>query len=176
MIGAIRKEVRRQLNIILSGAAGSNASTENETINALYPGSPQISDRPVMHPYGLASRAPAGKIQVTARQGSDPQNRIVLGHRDDLRSGLGIESGETMIYASDGKTVLASIKLGSTGVAMKAKTFSVTNDTTELLASVVQCLLDIGSATTVTMLGNQPLVMPTFVNDLEKVQTFLGGT
>lgn len=115
----VKQEVARQLNVILSGSSGDNTKIENETINSLYPGSPQISARPVMHPYGIASRAPVGTIQVTAKQGADAHNRIVLGHRDDLRQGLGIKEGETMIYASDGKTVLATVLVSQTdGVKM----------------------------------------------------------
>jgi len=84
LVGFVRKEIERQLNVILSGQAGANTSTENETIDNLYPGMPSIESRPVMHPYGFVSRAPRKTISVTGKQGAGPQNRMTLGHRDSL--------------------------------------------------------------------------------------------
>jgi phage gp45-like len=119
----VREEIKRQLSAILSGQAGDNSDVETETIDNLFPGSPSIEKRPVMHPYGFASRAPQGTISVTARQGNDPSNRVVLGHRDSLRSGLpeDLGAGDSVIYASDGKTVLARIVL-------VGKVATITND------------------------------------------------
>lgn len=119
----VREEIKRQLVVVLSGQAGANDDVETETIDNLYPGSPSIEKRPVMHPYGFASRAPAGTISVTARQGNDPTNRLVLGHRDSLRSALPEDLGEgaSVIYASDGETVLAR-------VVLVGKVATITND------------------------------------------------
>lgn len=110
----VRQEVQRQLNVILSGESGDNSDIENETIDNLYPGTPSIASRPVMHPYGLASRAPAGTIQVTAKQGADPSNRMVLGHRDSNRSGLDLDEGEVVLYGADGEVVLTTMKVSPT--------------------------------------------------------------
>lgn len=176
----IRQEVMRQLNVILSGATGDNSKIETEDIQSLYPGSPPIPKRPVMHPYGFASRANAGVIQVTAKQGADAQNRMVLGHRDSMRAGLGLAEGESVIYGSDGKTILASVLISPTkgivGQIGPQGAFSITKGPNEYTAALFQLFTDIGSAVTLTMLGNQPLIMPTFVDDLAKFQTFVGGT
>jgi hypothetical protein len=99
----IRQEIARQLDVILSGSAGDNATVISETIESLYPGSPPIINRPVMHPYGFASRASKGTISVTAKQGSHPGNRLILGHRDKSRP-TNIEDGETVIYNVAGYT------------------------------------------------------------------------
>lgn len=98
----IRNEIKKQVNIILSGQAGSNDQF-TEDIQNLYPGTPTLASRPIMHPYGLVSRAPANTIQVTARQGENPGNRLVLGHRDANRPSLA--QGETLLYNQYGQTI-----------------------------------------------------------------------
>jgi phage gp45-like len=98
----IVKEIQRQVKIITSGAAGDNTST-TETINELYPGMPAIPNRPVMHPYGFASRAPANTISVVAQQGEHPGNRVTLGHRAKDRPDM--DEGESVQYSSGGYQV-----------------------------------------------------------------------
>lgn len=98
----IREEVKRQTNIILSGKSGTNDGTK-EDIQEMFPKMPTIEDRPVMHPYGFASRAPKGTIQVVARQGDHIGNRLVLGHRASDRPTLG--AGESAIYNEHGEVI-----------------------------------------------------------------------
>lgn len=97
----IREEVAQQLNVILNAAAGSNDS-QTETISALFPGSPEIPGRPVMHPYGFVSRATQGTISVIAKVGASIQNRMTLGHRDSKRPSLQV--GEAAVYSKGGFT------------------------------------------------------------------------
>lgn len=111
----IQQEIIRHMNVILSGSAG-DATVNSETIESLYPGMPSIPDRPVMHPYGMASVAPKNTISVTARQGENPGNRLVLGHRDSKKPTL--QTGETAIYNLNGYEVRLkgdSIALGKGG-------------------------------------------------------------
>jgi hypothetical protein len=57
-----------------------------------------ILARPVMHPYGYASRAPKGTVSVTARQGEHTGNRLVLGHRaPDRPNDLAV--GDSVMYS-----------------------------------------------------------------------------
>jgi phage gp45-like len=188
MLRAIRQEVARQLNILLSGQAGVNTA-EKETIDNLYPGSPSIKDRPVMHPFGFVSRAPRGTLSVTGRQGAGPENRLVLGHRDSKRP-ADVDEGEAVLYASDGKTVLSRLtakKDGSlafqTGSGGASKggldatltadgKAAVTNKTGELIGAIIDCLTEIGNATTLTQLGNQALIMPNFPAKLQVATSF----
>lgn len=110
----IRDEINRRVRVLLSGLAGVNA-TETETISALLPGMPDIPGRPVMHPYGLASRARQGSISVTGRQGDDPGNLVVLGHRDSRRPEID-QQGEAALYNASGELIylrLGSIHIGS---------------------------------------------------------------
>ncbi len=194
----IRDEIKRQLNVILGGLAGANDAIETETIQQLYPGMPDIPDRPVMHPSGFASRAPSGTTQVTGRIGASPESRMVLGHRDGLRKGLGLQAGEAMIYGSNGTDVLATV-LVNDGVKITSANgyFSILpntdidfdtgtvkgrignggkvqfkNATGEFTAAIIQLLTDIQSAVTNTLIGPQPLVMPTFADDLLVLQSF----
>jgi phage gp45-like len=177
----IQTEIKKQLNVILSGQAGPNDSIENEQIDLLYPGSPSIEGRPVMHPCGFASRAPSGTISVTSKQGADAHNRMVLGHRDKMRQSLSLTEGQSCIYASDGKTILSQIKMGSdidittmhmTGQISAGGKIKMANDSGELMAALVQLFTDIQNAVTATMLGDQPLIMPTFSTDLSVLQSF----
>lgn len=113
----IRDEIRKQVHIVLSGEAGTN-TVESEDIQNLLPGMATLVQRPVMHPYGFASRAPAKTIQVTARQGEHPANRLVLGHRAADRP-QDLEPGECAVY-SLGKFTLRmkndKLELGKDGV------------------------------------------------------------
>ncbi len=222
MVRAVRQEVARQLNVILSGQAGENTA-EKETIDNLFPGSPSIKDRPVMHPFGFVSRATKGTISVVGRQGASPENRLVLGHRDPKRP-TDLEEGEALLYASDGETVISRVSAKQDGaflaiydssgevlsqfsatedgatvegqtVALTAEedatvsanggageggldttfgagTLSHTNATGEFIAAVIGCLTEIGNATTLTQLGNQPLIMPNFPAKLQIATSF----
>lgn len=102
MMRFMREEIKRQVNVILSGSSGNNTQFI-EDIQNQYPGSPPVPGRPVMHPYGFASRAPANTIQVIARVGDHPGNRMVLGHRDSARPLIG--SGETILYNQYGQQI-----------------------------------------------------------------------
>lgn len=93
----IREEIRKQLNIILNAEAGPNDS-QTETINKLFPGGPSITGRPVVHPYGFASRAAQGIISVVTKVGADMQNRMTIGHRDKNRPS-DLQEGETVVYS-----------------------------------------------------------------------------
>ncbi len=96
MIRFIRQEIKREVNVILAGQAGVTTQ-ESEDIQNLFPGSPTIPARPVMHPYGFTSRAKQGTISVTARHGDHVGNRIILGHRDSERPD-DFEEGEVVLY------------------------------------------------------------------------------
>lgn len=93
----IRDVVLQEMDVILSGTAGSN-TVEKENIDNMYPGMPTISDRPVAHPYGFASRAKKGTIQVVGKQGEHRGNRVVLGHRDVNRPS-DLAEGESVMYS-----------------------------------------------------------------------------
>jgi phage gp45-like len=98
----IQEEIRRQVNILLHGQAGTTTNV-SETIDNMYPAMPSITDRPVMHPYGFVSRAPKGTISVTGRIGEHAGNRFVMGHRDISRPTL--NEGESILYNQFGQTV-----------------------------------------------------------------------
>jgi len=109
----VRREIERFLNVVLHGSAGENTA-ETEDIEELFPGMPTIEARPVMHPYGLVSRAPKGTISVVARIGEHCGNRQVIGHRDKNRPTVG--SGETVLYNQHGQRIrleAGKIRIGS---------------------------------------------------------------
>lgn len=93
----IQNEVSRQMNVILNASAGPN-TVESETIDALFPGMPGITGRPVVHPYGFASRAAQGTISVVAKTGEHVGNRMTIGHRDKDRP-ADLEEGESVVYS-----------------------------------------------------------------------------
>ncbi len=98
----IKQELRSQINVLLYGEAGSTSQL-TETINNMYAGMPGITNRPVMHPYGLVSRAPKGTTSVVGRVGDHIGARLVMGHRDTNRPEL--NEGETIIYNSFGQSI-----------------------------------------------------------------------
>lgn len=99
----INREIRRQLQIITSGEAGATTMLVEDIVN-MYPGMPTITKRPVVHPYGFASRAPQGTLSVTAQQGDHPGNKIVLGHRDGNKPA--VNEGESVQYSLGGYRVV----------------------------------------------------------------------
>lgn len=105
LIRFIRQEIKRQVQIVLSGSTDGNTK-ETENIAELYPGMPTIESRPVVHPYGLVSRAPNGTIQCNIRQGEHIGNWLVVGHRDKNRPD--VQQGEVMLYNEFGDKVYIS--------------------------------------------------------------------
>lgn len=98
----IQMEIRKQMRVITSGAAGTTTMT-SEDIQSLMPGMPTIPARPIMHPFGFASRAPQGLISVTAQVGEHPGNKMTLGHRD--KSAPALLEGESVSYSAGGYRV-----------------------------------------------------------------------
>lgn len=100
----IREEIRQFMRIILPALASSNTS-QVESINNLYPGMSEIPDRPIMHPYGLVSRAPVNTNSITARVGEHISNRITLGHIDNERKNISLNEGEVVLYNQFGQQI-----------------------------------------------------------------------
>lgn len=148
----IRKEIEKYANVILSGQT-NNAQTHTEDINNLYPGMPIIQNRPKMEPYGFSSKATDGTIQVTARQGENFNNKMVLGHRDKNKP-TDLATGESVHYSSGGSKAYARndsydieaavsnikadlIKLGSEGASDPAVLF---NELKTLLEQILDAI------------------------------------
>lgn len=103
----IRHEISKQMNIILSGLTGTfDPSKLTEDIEEIYPGADTITGRPVMHPFGFVSYAPRGTLQVVARQGEHPSNRLVMGHRDAQRP-TDVAEGTAKMYSLAGFQIYA---------------------------------------------------------------------
>ncbi len=110
----IQEEIKRQINILLTGAAGETTAT-TETINSMFPGMPAITARPIMHPFGLASRATQGTPSVVGRGGDHFGARFTMGHLDPARP-TDIGSGETVLYNEFGQRIYirdGEIQIGS---------------------------------------------------------------
>jgi phage gp45-like len=97
-ISFMRSEIKRQVQLVLFGSAGTNTPM-TENIQEMLPGMPTIPDRPVMHSYGFVSRAPQDTISVVIRCGDHAGNRMVIGHRDQFRP-PDIAEGECAFYSS----------------------------------------------------------------------------
>lgn len=93
------QEIKKYANVVLNGQAGETNSTILEDIDQIYPGSPTVTQRPVIHPYGYAARAITGVLSVNLRNGSDPGARYVVGHRDVARP-MDLNQGEAAVYSS----------------------------------------------------------------------------
>lgn len=134
----IRHEIRVQMNVILSGQAGASTPTQ-ETITALYPGQDDLLNRPKMLPFGISSRAPVGTISVVAKQGENPGNRIVLGHRDP--DAPDVDEGTTKVYSVAGFQVYAAddgLYIGKDSADSPMLLGDVTNDFFGQLIDLIQ--------------------------------------
>lgn len=113
---AIKNEIMQQMNVVLNCILKSS-DTESQEIEQVYPGAPLLDKRPVIHPYGLVSRAPAGKLGVTARVGEHTGARIIIGVRDENRAGFDfINEGDVCLYDENGNKILlnaSGIHIGS---------------------------------------------------------------
>lgn len=112
----IEKEIKRQVQVVLTGATESNAAL-TESIASAYPGMATVPSRPLVLPYGLASRAPEGTISCVLRQGDHPGALLTVGHRDAKRPS--VEVGESSLYSKDGYEVRVKngqIQVGKNGV------------------------------------------------------------
>lgn len=146
VISFIRREIARHMNIILSGQSGTNTK-DFETIENLLPGMPNIVNRPVMHPYGLVSRAPRGTIQVTARQGENPGNRMVLGHRDQKKPD--VKQGEVMIYNQFGKAIYVAESKVHLGIKDAANPAVLGKELKAFLIAIINTIVSHTHTTTV---------------------------
>lgn len=144
IIRFIRTEIAKQLNVILSGVAGTTTK-ESEDIEQLFPGMATITSRPVMHPYGISSRAPKGTISVVGRQGEHYGNRLVLGHRDKNRPE--VQEGEVFLYNEHGGII-----------RLKKEGLDIERNGVELLEQLIKLLTTIINARTNTIFGPQPLI------------------
>jgi hypothetical protein len=109
----VRAEIKQQMQVILYGLHESGDKNTAKVSNVV-PGSPVTESRPLMAPFGLASRAPKGKLAVTGRVGDHPAARLILGYRDDSRPEM--EEGEAVLYNAHGQEIRlenGAIKIGS---------------------------------------------------------------
>jgi phage gp45-like len=114
-IAFMRAEIKRQVQLVLFGSAGTTTSLV-EDIQEMMPGMGTIPTRPVSHPYGFVSRAMTGTISCVIRCGDHAGNRMIFGHRDQYRP-MDIAEGETAIYSSKFYQVRcgnAEVRLGFT--------------------------------------------------------------
>lgn len=104
----ISREIARQVSIIMHGRTAATQiddAPSTESVDDCPPGAPTIKGRPVMHPYGLASRAKKDTIAVVARVGEHPSNKMIIGHRDKDRPELENE-GDVALYDAHGNVLM----------------------------------------------------------------------
>lgn len=161
--------IRKQLNIILSGVSGSNTVSQ-ETISELFPGMPEIVNRPVSHPFGYASRATQGTVQVTARHGEHVGNRMIIGHRDSKRPD-DLQEGESVIYSKGGLTVYlrnGEIQIGSKNSDNPVVLF---NELSALLESILDHIIGHTHVDGVGAKTSPPIEIPDFEEDKANIET-----
>jgi hypothetical protein len=116
----IRREIKNMAQSMFYGFTDSTQPDDKvglESIQSLVPGMPTITKRPVMHPFGLYSRAVPGTMDVVAMQNGDPAALLILGHRDTKRPKLD-DDGDVILYDGTGKHTIKLSK--SKGVEIAA--------------------------------------------------------
>lgn len=166
----IKQEIQKHINIILSGISSGNTIVDNENIGQLFPGMPNITERPVMHPYGYASRSVNDVIQVTGKQGEHVGNRIILGHRDKNRP-KDLAQGESVVYSNGGLKIYLRnnrIQITSENADNPAVLYR------ELLALLESILTHIINHTHTGNMGletSTPLNFSDFESDIDQIPT-----
>jgi len=105
VIDIIRTEVGKQVTAILTGQSKDADDKGREGIDKLYSAMTTIPARPVMHPYGLKSRAKDGVTSIVAVQGAHAGNRIIIGHRDPDAPKLE-NKGDVVLYDGHGNVLM----------------------------------------------------------------------
>lgn len=85
-----------------------------------------------------------------------------------------IKMGATATITATATSVLWDLGAGVTMQLSASGKFKVTNPMGELISAMEKLMQDIQNATTTTMLGPMPLVMPTFPTDLAILSSFKG--
>lgn len=133
----VKKEISRQLNILLM-AETVGADQFTESIAKLYPGMPTITERPLIQPFGLASKAPNGTQSLVARLGDHPGNRSVIGHRDANKPDVDV--GESVVYSMGGYRVWIENDRVSVGKGIETQTVVCGDLLTEFLGDLLSLL------------------------------------
>lgn len=87
---------------------------------------------------------------------------------------VSLRKGTTKVRVYDDKVLITFADSPNTFEFNNAGKLKITNATDEFVSALSKLFDDIKQAYTVTMLGNQPLVMPTYVADLAKFDSFKG--
>jgi hypothetical protein len=169
----VRREVRTFMNIILNCLTGES-TTEDQEIDQVFPGAPKLAKRPVVHPFGFVSRAPAGKVAVTAQVGEHPGARIILGVRDSKRAEMSfLEEGEACLYSETGERIVLrkdKVQLGSENADNPVV---LGTELVDMLTQIIE-LLKQGQIVFTTAPGQPTAPNPAVVAQLEQLaQTFL---
>lgn len=156
---SIRDEVKHAVNVILHAKFGETSNEYAELLEPL-PGADKIPARPVVHPYGLVSRAPQGTLAVTARVGNHPAARIILGARDPERANMEfLNEGDVCLYNSDGTKIVLQgkkVKMGSENADNPAV---LGNELITLLGQIIDLLI-LGNSVLTTTPGNPTVPNP----------------
>lgn len=160
----IQDEIRQTLMVILPALTGSKTTSQTETIDQLYPGMPEIADRPIMHPYGVVSRAPKGTNSIAARIGEHTSNRMIIGHMDNARKDISLNEGEVVLYNEFGQQIRLEqdkINLGKSADEPAV----LGNVLVELLGEIMDILIN-GNSVLTTTPGNPSAPNPLVASQL----------
>ena len=164
----IRDEVKRLMDVLLPAKAGVTTA-QSEDIKELFPQMPTIQTRPVMHPYGLSSRAPTDTRSIIGRVGEHTTARIILGHLDDERANMTMNEGEVVLYNQYGQQI--RLEENKINLGESADEAAVLGDTlVEMLGKVLDILIA-GNFLIVTGPGSPTAPNPTEVLKLTQYKS-----
>lgn len=162
-----RSEVMRivkEMIMVVLPAVTSATTAQTESFKRLYDSPTEIPTRPIVHPFGLVSRAPVGTNCVTARLGDHASNRIIIGHIDNARKDIALNSGEVVLYNEYGQQI--RLENGKINLGKEADEPAVLgNVLTEFLGLVTDALVA-GTLCLTTTPGNPTAPNPTIAAQL----------
>lgn len=103
IIALIKRVVKQELAPIMMASVVSNESNNRSTLNR-FASDANIPNARNIQPYGLSSRAPAGKSCLIIPVDGQPTHLNMVGHFDETRPGC--EDGETVLYGADGQLII----------------------------------------------------------------------
>lgn len=166
---AIREEIKHTMAVLLPGLVGKANTTQSESIDQPYIGMAEMPERPIMHPYGLVSRAPKGTTSIHGRMSGHASNRFVLGHMDNERKNIDCNQGEVVLYNQYGQQI--RLENGKIALGKKVDEQAVLGN---VLAEFIGKLIDeleTGDLVITTTPGNPTAPNPTAVARFEILRT-----
>jgi len=163
--------VRNYVGQLCLNAISDDGTTEDQAYLSHNTGEQVAEKRPVVHPYGFVSIAPAGINCVIQQIGDNPGARAIIGFRDAARkTKIYLSDGDSEMYSSDGESVICSRDKVQLGSFLADNPIVLGTELLDLLGQIID-LLKAGNTALTTSPGNPTAPNPAITPVLDYIKT-----